>query len=385
LSEQSIRHFNTLEKGGSPETPGARHCIIVFASAANAARNVAGLPAVARAARQAAIAGISECWIVAGPDWRPEARIDAEVNRLASGIHVHRLPATDLPARLAEESLLLVAGERLVAAHNIHDPLARDPFVVSGLGLAAAGAPEFFERIAAGRSAAELDEAERQIVAATAKLGDGIISRTINRPISQAISRALLRWPAIRPMHATVATALLAAAMVACLLTGGQTGLIAGALLFQTASIIDGVDGEIARATFRSSDAGALADSLVDAATNIGFIGGVVINLWIQGHSSAAIVGAAGLAMMALGLFLLGQRARSPGRQFTFNAVKEDLCADRSSPLQWLIWLTMRDFYAFAAVLFVLCGFAVQGLVAFGVVAAGWFVVVLGVLSRRRA
>lgn len=384
MTEQSFRNFDTLENRGALETPEARSCIIVFASAAHASRNVAGLPSVARAARQAALAGIDECWIVAGPDWQPEAWVEAEVVRLAAGLHVHRLPAGDLPVRCATQSILLVAGERLVAANHIHDPLARDPFVVSGLGLAAAGMPEFFEQIAAGRGAAELDEAERQIIAATAKPGDGIISRHVNRPISQAISRTVLRWPAVRPMHATVVTALLAAAMVACLLTGGQIGLIAGALLFQTASIIDGVDGEIARATFRSSDSGALADSLVDAATNIGFIGGVVINLWIQGHSSAAIVGAAGLALMALGLLLLGQRARSPGRQFTFNAVKEDLGAGQSSFLQWLIWLTMRDFYAFAAVLFVLCGLAVPGLIAFGMVATGWFVVILGVLGRRR-
>src|SRR5687768_788949 len=91
LSEQSIRHINTLKKGGAPETPEPRHCIIVFASAANAARNVAGLPAVARAARHAARAGIDECWVVAGPDWQSEHRIDAEVERLAAGLHLHRM------------------------------------------------------------------------------------------------------------------------------------------------------------------------------------------------------------------------------------------------------------------------------------------------------
>ena len=50
--------------------------------------------------------------------------------------------------------------------------------------------------------------------------------------------------------------------------------------------------------------------------------------------------------------------------------------------MQRLTWLTMRDFFAFAAVLFVVSGFANLGLVAFATVASGWFVVVLVVLGQ---
>ena len=177
-----------------------------------------------------------------------------------------------------------MSGEQLVAEFVA----ARTPPPLE-TGVAAGQA-----RLGPASSAALLSAATKRLIAATGKPGDGIVARLINRPISQAISGQLLRWPQIRPIHATSVTALLALAMAVCLLTGGQAGLIAGTLLFQAASIIDGVDGEIARATFRSSRRGAMLDSLVDAAANIGFIGGVVINLWIAGRYQVAMTGLAG-------------------------------------------------------------------------------------------
>ncbi len=321
---------------------------------------------------------------MAGAVWQPNELIRAEVERLAGATIVSWLRAEELSAIFCNEGILLVAGESLVAAESIRDALAGNSVLPAGLEFATDG-QQIFERITAARNAVELDDAERRIIASTTKPSDGIVSRKLNRPISQAISRRLLKWPGIRPVHATAVTTLLAVAMVLSLVAGGNAGLIAGAVLFQAASIFDGVDGEIARATFRTSRAGAMADSLVDAATNIGFIGGVIINLWIRGNTFAVMAGAAGLAIMAFGLFLIGRRARSGTRKFTFNAVKDHFHGPQPRPMQWLIWLTMRDFYALAAVLFVVTGFAAEGLVAFGVIAAGWLVVVLAVLMRRKA
>ena len=113
--------------------------------------------------------------------------------------------------------------------------------------------------------------AARRILQATAKPSDGVISRWINRPVSQRISAALLfALPGVRPWHMTLAVAAVAIIMVLALLTGGAAGLIWGGVLFQVASVLDGVDGEIARATYRSSPAGAVLDTRVDMLTNIG-------------------------------------------------------------------------------------------------------------------
>lgn len=385
MTEQCIRSFRTTDLCVELRDLVPRRAVLIFACVTNASRNVAGVPAAARAVREVARAGIRECWIVAGAVWQPNELIRREVERLGGATIVSWVPSDELSAIFSNERILLVAGESLVVAESFREALASNLVLPTGLEFAAAGGHQIFERIAAPRTMGELDDAERRIVASTTKPSDGIVSRKLNRPISQAISRRLLKWPGIRPIHATAVTTLLAVAMVLSLLAGGDAGLIAGAVLFQAASIFDGVDGEIARATFRTSRWGAMADSLVDAATNIGFIAGVVINLWIQGNTFAAITGAAGLAIMAFGLFLIGRRARSGTREFTFNAVKDHFRGPQSRPMQWLIWLTMRDFYALAAVLFVVTGFAAEGLVAFGVIATGWLVVVLAVLMRRRA
>lgn len=226
---------------------------------------------------------------------------------------------------------------------------------------------------------------ERRIVRATAKPGDGIVSRHINRPISQAISRVLLRQPWIRPVHATWGTALLAVAMVVTLLLGTRGGLIAGALLFQAASVFDGVDGEIARATFRTSPQGARLDSLIDAATNFACVGGVALNLQMQGITDAALAGAAGLAMLVTGLTVIGLRSRDNADGLTFNAVKVHFSQRRSRVMQWLTWLTMRDFFAFAGAVLIVAGLAHFALYAFAIVAAGWLIVVIAVMARQSA
>ncbi len=362
-----------------------KRAVIVFQTAENAASNVAGLPAAARALREAALAGVEQCWIVAEPGWRPAAPVREELARLAGGMPFAIAGRGELSAVFPPEGALLVCGEKIVDAATIRAALSGPVLAADGLAAARSWDETALAALGGCDCAAELDAAARRIVAATAKPGDGIVSRTLNRPISQAISRLLLNWPAIRPMQVTWLTGLLSLVMVACLLSGSNSGLIAGAILFQVASIADGIDGEIARATFRTSSRGAMADSLVDAATNIGFIGGVTINLWIQGSTSAAMVGAAGLAMMALGLLLIGIRARRSARPFTFNGVKDRVGKTGSRLMQWLTWLTMRDFYAFAAVLFVVSGHAAAGLIAFAVVAAGWLAVVLAVLRRKAA
>ena len=351
--------------------------VVVFADASAASQNIAGLPAAARAMREVSLVGFGECWLAAGPGWHPGEQLRAEVFRLAQEMPVHFLADWPIPADFTGVTVIWLSGERLVADSSL------EHFSPAPTGVAAGQA-----RLGPATSAALLSAATKRLVAATGKPGDGIVSRLINRPISQAISRQLLRWPQMRPIHATWVTALLAVAMAVCLLTGGHTGLIAGTLLFQAASIFDGVDGEIARATFRSSRRGAMLDSLVDAAANIGFIGGVVINLWIAGRYHVAMAGAGGLAMMALGLFLIGRRAAAGSAPFTFNGVKDRVCAGGSRLGQWLTWLTMRDFYAFAAVLFVVTGFTEAGLIAFAVAAAGWLAVVLfvmGVPARQTA
>jgi CDP-L-myo-inositol myo-inositolphosphotransferase len=354
--------------------------VLVFSSAQAAAHGVAGLPAAARALREVALAGAERCTIAVPGGWAPDPRARGELDRLAA-----RLPwAIVDTAELAgcAEPRLLVRGEDLVGAERLRAALAGGE-ADGSLLLAPPCDWARLPGLSAGEAATMLDRAGRAIVAATAKPGDGIVSQLINRPISQAISRQLLRFSGINPFVATAAAAALALAMLAALVFGGARGLVVGAVLYQVASIVDGVDGEIARATFRNSKAGAMTDSLVDAVTNIGFLAGLAINLWIQGHVGTAIAGFVGLAAVAMGLFLIGRRAQTNPDTFSFDGVKDHFRKRRSRLFQLLIWLTMRDFFALAWLVVIVAGGAVGGLLLFSVGAVVWVGVVLFVLRPQ--
>ena len=355
--------------------------IAVFGEAWSAARLVAGVPAAARVLREAALAGAESCAIAVPGGWTPAPRVRAELDRLADGM-AYGLVDT---ATLVDDAdrVVLLQGEHPVGAERLRALLAGSGPQGSALFAGRARDWTRLPRLTRAQAARKLDRAAHAIVSATSKPGDGIVSQLLNRPLSQAMSRVLLNVPGIAPFHATFVSALFAVAMLIALVFGGVTGLVVGAVLYQMASIIDGVDGEIARATFRSSRAGAMADSLVDAVTNIGFLAGVAINLWIQGNAWVAFAGFSGLATMAFGLFLIGRRARRSDNTFTFDGVKTQLQTRKSFVMQILIWLTMRDFFAFAWMIGIVVGVAAPGLLLFSFGTAVWLLVVLFVLRPQ--
>lgn len=345
--------------------------VIVFRNSATAEYRVAGVPAAARAIRtaiQKAEQPVTKCVLVAGPDWMPGPECRIECARLASGVPIAytNSPPLSPGIRTMDGEALVLSAAGASASTEIMGPWGQGQ------------TDDLTQRLTALRSAS------RAILAATGKPGDGIVSRYVNRPISQSISRVLLTIPGVTPFHATMGTAALGAAMAMCLVFGGPVGLVLGAILFQAASIFDGVDGEIARATFRTSARGAMLDSVIDAATNLSFIAGLATNLGLAGDRNAAWAGATGLMMLAFGLFLIGRRAKALGQPINFDVIKVHFRKQKSAVMEWLVWLTMRDFFAAAGALLILMGGARQALFAFATVAAIWLTVVINVLLRTR-
>ncbi len=110
---------------------------------------------------------------------------------------------------------------------------------------------------------------------------DGPVSRYINRRVSTAITRALLATG--RPPSPDVVTVVTTAvALLAAYSVISVGGVVAG-IIIQLASIIDGVDGEIARATGRSSKAGAFLDSMMDRLADIAIITAIATRLLTLG------------------------------------------------------------------------------------------------------
>lgn len=358
------------------------HIILAFSSAASIEYNVAGIPAGARAVHALAALGsgddVDHCSLTAGTAWSPSSHMTGECQRLA--------PEMQLSFSLAAwpTNATVVRGEAFVAAlARQHGRWNRDT-VLLALADARIRRPIIGPTASDHASLRQLDRAGRLILAATGKAGDGIVSRHVNRPVSRAISQQLLRFPRIRPCHASAGTALLGLAMVIALLLGGHAGLIAGALLFQTASIFDGVDGEMARATYRTSKEGASLDSVIDACTNLAFVMGVTVNVGLSGDIVGATAGAASLLILAIGLTLLGRRARNTGQAVNFDVVKTQLRKDgkRSTMTECLIHLTMRDFYAATCAILIVAGLTHLVLLAFATVTAGWFCVTVAALTR---
>ena len=105
------------------------------------------------------------------------------------------------------------------------------------------------------------------------KNADGPVSRYLNRPISTRVSMALSNMPISAD---AVSFAAFAVAIGAALALANGAAVL-GAVLVQLASIVDGIDGEIARLRFRSSPRGALLDGVLDRLADAAIIGGLAV------------------------------------------------------------------------------------------------------------
>ena len=92
---------------------------------------------------------------------------------------------------------------------------------------------------------------------------DGFVSRFLNRPISRRITRFLLKFP-VHPNAWTISIFLLPVIACLFLVRGDYVSLVIGAAIFQAFSILDGCDGEIARAKKLESKFGERLDYFCD-------------------------------------------------------------------------------------------------------------------------
>ena len=359
--------------------------VLIFASKETAATNVAGVPAAARAAREACIAADlafsvepqqAEVLVVLPNLTGLDPWIEREMRRLATTPRAKLVQMSEARARPGD---VCIAGELQLSADEIvmllrHGSEGQNS---EGVGLNFEAALCFHGRHGASGLGRRLAEHSRRILISTGKASDGIVSRHINRPFSRCMSGQLLRARWVRPIHATALSMITGIAMLACLISGRPDGLVVGALFFQLASMIDGIDGEIARATFRTSNFGESLDSLTDGLTNLAFLVGLSANLSLQGDTQAALLGLTGFALLAIGLLALGWRALITQQPLNFDAAKHILRRKSSRWADLLIWITMRDFLALAASIMVALGGETAFLTLFAIGAVVWLSAVI--------
>ncbi len=120
----------------------------------------------------------------------------------------------------------------------------------------------------------DLERARKSLVRASVKgVGDGFVSRHFNRKISLWLSEKLV--DKITPYQATFLVFLVG--ILSAFIASFNPAL--GGLLYQLSSILDGIDGEIARASLRTSKFGGWLDSVLDRYVDFFFLSALALYL----------------------------------------------------------------------------------------------------------
>ena len=111
---------------------------------------------------------------------------------------------------------------------------------------------------------------------------DGIIAYFINRPCSLQISKRLANTR-ITPNMVSAFGLFLGLGAAGLVATGVPVLMIAAVIIWQIASMVDGVDGELARMRMSPSHSGEWFDTVADDITNITFLLGLGHGLYLTG------------------------------------------------------------------------------------------------------
>ena len=155
--------------------------------------------------------------------------------------------------------------------------------------------------------ASAVARAEASLIAGLPKLGDGPISRILNRPLSIRITRRLIDHP-ITPNQISLFCFALGLAAAGLFAAGGWFWLAVGGLLAQTASVVDGCDGEVARLRLEESDFGGWFDAVLDRYADAFLLFGLTWHVFFGaegGNPLALFVG----FMAIIGSFLVSYTA----------------------------------------------------------------------------
>ncbi|HFA48381.1 MAG TPA: CDP-alcohol phosphatidyltransferase family protein [Bacteroidetes bacterium] len=165
-------------------------------------------------------------------------------------------------------------------------------------------------------SEAEKKSVMKALIRSLTKPTDGWVSRNLNRPVSTLFSRVLAHTP-VTPNQFTVVAGLLGLATGVFFALGGYWNYLIGGALFHFTSIMDGVDGELARLKYKSSPFGQWLDTLVDNLSYLAALAGIITGIFRNGASEPVKIAgilAVVFAVLALGsLYLYLLRFKSGG------------------------------------------------------------------------
>lgn len=144
--------------------------------------------------------------------------------------------------------------------------------------------------------APSLRRAEAALWASCRKPIDGIVSSSINRHLSLFISKRIVNT-GITPNHISTFCIAVGIAAGVVVSEGSDLAILIGAVLLKVNSVVDGVDGELARVKWAYSKFGEFLDASGDNVANFSFFGALTWAMWSRGETTFAMFGMACLAM----------------------------------------------------------------------------------------
>jgi choline kinase/phosphatidylglycerophosphate synthase len=131
----------------------------------------------------------------------------------------------------------------------------------------------------------DLERARRKLRRGLRRTSDGPVSRLLNRPLSIPVSWALAP---LRPNPDALSLLAFVVGVGAAVALGLGAGIVGG-ILAQLCSVLDGVDGEVARLTLRAGPRGTLLDGYLDRLGDAAIVAG--LGVWAAGeHGTVGVV-----------------------------------------------------------------------------------------------
>ncbi len=176
-------------------------------------------------------------------------------------------------------------------------------------------------------------QAEKLLLQSLIPLKDGFISRVINRKFSIRITK-LLASTKVTPNQITFFSFLTA---VAAAVSFAFASPFIGGILAQLASILDGVDGEIARLKFLKSGFGEIFDSILDRYGDFFIVIGMTFSWYsATGDIAALLVGSAALTGIPMSMLFKEKFQNLLGKKFIpeiYDGITRYLPANRDGRL----------------------------------------------------
>jgi phosphatidylglycerophosphate synthase len=180
--------------------------------------------------------------------------------------------------------LILIGGNALAANSHLSAARLAETLLRDHRGVLAAPEPQLI----AVTSPEDAARAEARLLQSLRKEADGAFAQ-YDRCVSLAITSWLVRFP-VAPNHATLVAGLVGMASGVLASRGGYRWLLAGALCYLASNLIDGIDGEIARAKLLESWFGQWCDTLADDLTNLVFLVGTAAGSYRTWHANVYLV-----------------------------------------------------------------------------------------------